>query len=381
MYRAPFQTATLRFASWLRSLARDQRGNVLVIVAAAIIPMLAIVGGGIDMGRGYMARTRLQEACDAGVLAARKKLGSSAIVGTTVPPDAVTTGNQFFKLNFQDYSYGTTAKPTFSMVMDSDFSIAGSASLNVPTAVMFMFGVVQLPVSVQCSSQFNYSNTDIMMVLDTTGSMNETNAGDTKSKIAVLRQVVKDFYATVEGAKTDGVRVRYGFVPYSTNVNVGFLLKSKWVDTQGMYEGRTAVGSGWNAKWRYASMPISFSNWTSGNSNDPVKGGTLNLAMGGYASSPTNISVSMSGCIEERATYVIDNYANVDLKRARDLDIDTEPDSSDLKTQWRPVLHELSWLRAVLSNRWVLVAQFGRQRRRLRASIRVRLQSLSGASP
>jgi Flp pilus assembly protein TadG len=347
MHRASFQSAKLSLAGWLRSIARDQRGNVLVIVAAAIVPLLAIVGGGIDMGRGYMARTRLQQACDAGVLAARKKLGSTAIVGRTVPATATDIGEKFFRLNFRDNSYGTTVRPTFTMAMDTDFSIAGTATVNVPTTIMYMFGYVQLPITVQCSSQFNYSNTDIMMVLDTTGSMNETNAGDTKNKISVLRQVVKDFHTAVESAKSDGVRVRYGFVPYSTNVNVGYLLKSKWVDTEGTYEGRTAVGSGWNSKWRYASTTISFPSWTSGNSDNVVKGGTLSVKMGGTAANPTNINLTFSGCIEERSTYVIDNYANVDLTRARDLDIDSEPDSSNPATQWRPVLHEISWLRAV----------------------------------
>jgi Flp pilus assembly protein TadG len=347
MHQSPFLRLKHRFAGWLRSIAWDERGNVLFIVAAAIIPMLAIVGGGIDMGRGYTARTRLQEACDAGVLAARKKLGSSAIVGRVVPAEAVTVGNQFFRLNFRDFAYGTKVSPTFTMVMDTDFSIAGTASVNVPTTIMYLFGYAQLPVTVQCSSQFNYSNTDIMMVLDTTGSMNDTNPGDTQPKIVVLRKVVKDFYTAVETAKSAGVRVRYGFVPYSTNVNVGYLLKSKWMDTQGTYEGRAAVGSILNAKWRYASTPISFPSWTSGNSDSLVNGGSLSVKMGGSALIPTNMTLAFSGCIEERATYVIDDYANVDLTRARDLDIDSEPVYGNSATQWRPVLHEISWLRAV----------------------------------
>ena len=68
-------------------LARDAAGNTLAIVAASIAPILAMDGGGIDMGRSYLAESRLQQACDAGVLAARKKLDSptSATASGTSP--------------------------------------------------------------------------------------------------------------------------------------------------------------------------------------------------------------------------------------------------------------------------------------------------------
>ena len=39
--------------------------------AFSLIPILAMIGGGIDMGRGYLSQSRLQQACDAGVLAGR----------------------------------------------------------------------------------------------------------------------------------------------------------------------------------------------------------------------------------------------------------------------------------------------------------------------
>ena len=50
-------------------LLRDRRGNALILTAAAIIPVIGIIGSSVDIGRAYMAKTRLQQACDAGVLA------------------------------------------------------------------------------------------------------------------------------------------------------------------------------------------------------------------------------------------------------------------------------------------------------------------------
>ena len=61
---------------FLGRLARDTRGNVLAIVAAAVLPMTAFVGAGLDLSRAYLVRTRLQQACDAGVLAGRRTMGA-----------------------------------------------------------------------------------------------------------------------------------------------------------------------------------------------------------------------------------------------------------------------------------------------------------------
>ncbi len=333
----------------LRQLVDDRRGNAFVIVAAAVVPMLALVGGGIDMSRGYLARARLQQACDAGVLATRKRLGATVVTNGVVPSDALAAGRRFFDLNYQDGAYGSTGR-TFTQTFGSDYSINGTATVEVPTTLMRLFGSMTLPVSVACTAQFNYANTDIMMVLDTTGSMASVNSGDTKSRIAVLRDTVKTFYSAVTGNNNQGVRIRFGFVPYSTNVNVGYLLKSKWMASQGYYEGRDQPST--FARWTYASMPINVSSFKGATGDAPYVGGTITVKMEHnttifglvYASNRTS---TFQGCIEERATYVINDYNNVDLDRARDLDIDSEPDPNNADTQWRPVLPGISYLRKV----------------------------------
>lgn len=51
---------------------------MLVLVAAGFLPLLGFIGGGIDMARIYLVKTRLQHACDAGALADRKQIGGGA---------------------------------------------------------------------------------------------------------------------------------------------------------------------------------------------------------------------------------------------------------------------------------------------------------------
>lgn len=53
----------------LMRLYHNQAGNTLAIVAAGLLPLLGLIGGGVDMSRIYLTKTRMQQACDAGALA------------------------------------------------------------------------------------------------------------------------------------------------------------------------------------------------------------------------------------------------------------------------------------------------------------------------
>lgn len=430
----------------IRRLLHDRAGNTLAMIAASLFPLLALVGGGVDMGRSYLSQARLQQACDAGVLAARKKLGTGAGVNGTLPAEADAIGKRFFNLNFRNGAYGSRDR-TFAMSVANDNSISGAASVDVPTTIMTLFGYDQVPIEVQCQSRLNFSNTDVMFVLDTTGSMAWTNPGDTEPRINVLRSVVKSFHADLEKSKGPGIRIRYGFLPYSTNVNVGYLLKSDWVVDKWDYHGRISKETGkWETydvystttalisgsgtpiptttgttcpsstetwltisytkdpdgsihaiyevngdryncktdidngmvtisgthfdhyrysadtvktgtasreiyKWKYqpVSEDVRFLKGTSGDSL--LKGGSISVPMAGNPSpTPTNMTAWFRGCMEERSTYEIDDYANVDLSRALDLDLDLIPDASDPNTQWRPMLNEISWMPAIKKN-------------------------------
>ena len=227
---------------FLSRLLRDRSGNTLAIVAAATAPLVAMVGSAVDIGRGYVTESRLQQACDAGTLAARKKLGSDLPPSNAVLGEVRNVGKNFFDLNFPEGRYDTT-ELAFVMTLEEDFSITGTASANLPTVIMGIFGKNTIPISVSCGSRMNFTNLDIMMVLDVTGSMRYTNSGDAASRIDTMRGVITDFSANLEEAKAPDTRIRYGFVPYATNVNVAHLLKNEWVADTWRYQTRKVDGS------------------------------------------------------------------------------------------------------------------------------------------
>lgn len=214
----------------------DERGALIPMAALAFIVVLAMLGSGLDLGRAYMAKSRLQHACDAGVLAGRAEL-SHAEWGN----GAEGTANSMFTENFPEGTYGSSDL-AFKYGASSTKLVTGQASVIVPTTLMRLFGVGSIPVAARCAAETQMPNVDIMFVLDTTWSMNETNPGDSKSRINVMRDAVRNFYTFVEGNKVDGAQTRYGAVPYSTNVNVGHLLKPEWMVDNWTYQSRRQEG-------------------------------------------------------------------------------------------------------------------------------------------
>ena len=67
----------------LSSLASNEEGNIIALFAASIIPVIGLVGGGVDMSRLYLTQARLQGACDAGDCLVAKQWVLAA--GMTLP--------------------------------------------------------------------------------------------------------------------------------------------------------------------------------------------------------------------------------------------------------------------------------------------------------
>ncbi len=226
--------------SFLRRLRRDNAGNTLAIAAAALLPLIAMVGGAVDMSRYYMATARLQNACDAGALAARKSMS-----GDNFTTADRSQGLAFFDQNYPAGTFGMTDR-TRNYTADGEGTVTGTASGQLPTSLMHIFGHGELSIDVSCEAEINISNTDIMFVLDVTGSMNCPpgtggscgNVEQNGAKIRGLRTAVLDFYDAVEDASTDAAQVRYGIVPYASNVNVGASIPVSYLAPSHTYQSR-----------------------------------------------------------------------------------------------------------------------------------------------
>jgi Flp pilus assembly protein TadG len=224
----------------LSRLAGHTGGNTLAIMAISLIPICAIIGSGVDTARVYVVKVRLQQACDAGVLAGRKSL-----IDSSSPLDTSATGQAqtFFRNNFKT-GWMNTNTTSFTPVKTADNQVFGTAATTVQMSVMKMFKAADVALSVSCQARYDVADTDVMFVLDTTGSMadkpDNTGGGakyaytrengttsyanaeaSSGSKIAGVRAAVLNFYDTLASSSDSSTHIRYGFVPYSVSVNVG----------------------------------------------------------------------------------------------------------------------------------------------------------------
>ena len=370
------RSRTARPAMLVR-LLNDSRGNTLAIVAAALVPLTAMIGSGVDASRAYMAKTRLQQACDAGVLAARKTM-----TGATLDTASRTQGQAFFTNNFPAGVFGSNT-PALTMTDGTDGEVIGRATANLPTGVMYMFGFEMFNLAANCRARLDIQNTDVMFVLDVTGSM--ASAVGSTTRIAALRRAVIDFHSTLESVKSGNVQVRYGFVPYSTTVNVGKLLPRTAMVDDWVYQSREWVG--WsNRRHDVSSNTCSNlrgtrsshgqhydcywvgSTWENSDSVEvwnykPVRHSVSNYLTGVSTEVPTRRPdttqhSTWAGCIEERDTVATATpYASPDTRQP-DLDIDRAATTE--ATKWRPAWPEVSYRRNGIPEELNSTAGYGR---------------------
>jgi Flp pilus assembly protein TadG len=311
----------------LQRLASNERGNALMIAAAAMIPLTAAIGAGVDMSRVYATRTRMQQACDAGVLAVRRNIS-----GNTIDATSKSLGESFFKVNFPDNTFSTKIDVPFATsVITATNAVSGTATATLPLTMMPVVGFNNQQIKVSCQASQDFVNTDIVLVLDNTGSMNcapsETSCSGVSSgsKMQGQRDAVMALYDSLSTAQTQlegkGLRLRYGIVPYSGTVNVGKLLygvNNSLNAVRPTSNYQTCTNYNYNNKCTaYALKPTTHDKaW-----------------LDAWASSTDKTK----GCIEERASVnTITKTTTSAPAGAWDLDIDKLPSTGDANTQWAP---------------------------------------------
>ncbi|MGZ8406757.1 MAG: pilus assembly protein TadG-related protein, partial [Caulobacteraceae bacterium] len=206
----------------LGRLGRDRRGNVAMMFALAIIPLVLIIGMAIDLGNAMRVRLALQDATDSAVLAVARD--GLRLTDAEIPTHAVDYLNASYKYATVPY---TITKLTFDRA-------TVTAELNVsaksPTTFMAIFGFNNIPVSTHAISKG--LGFEIALVLDTSGSMSEV-AGTT-TKIVALKAATKSLFDTLFAKASVTDRFTISIVPFAASVNAGSGNSgASWLDSAG----------------------------------------------------------------------------------------------------------------------------------------------------
>ncbi|NBC37890.1 hypothetical protein GTZ99_15145 [Novosphingobium sp. FSY-8] len=359
-------------------------------MAGFMLLLVIFAGSAVDGTRLYMVQARLQQACDAGVLAGRRAMTDTATTNTTLDAAATAQANAFFANNFRTGMYGTTAV-SFTPAKTTEAQVSGTARATVGMTIMRMFGYGSVQMATTCEATYNVADTDVIFVLDTTGSMaclpsddtatcssytgsaakvsytrpaDGAGSGNTSvagypgstayyvteksgSRISALRTAVLTFYDTMAAAADSSTHIRYGFVTYTSAVNAGraimdisptFIVGGLGnLNTSWTYQTRVLTGTSFS--WScFCTVP----NWSYKQANQ-----LLTTFVTGVATvDPTKYAATTDkwdGCIEEAYTTPgVTSFNSSSLPH--DLDPDHRP-GSDITTQWKPMWPAVTYAR------------------------------------
>jgi hypothetical protein len=368
----------------LRRVRHDTAANVMMILAGMMFVLAGFCGCAVDAARLFVVNSRLQQACDAGALAGRRAMTDTSTGNTTLDPTATAQAQAFFGNNFRPGWFGANAV-MFTPTKTTDAQVAGTASVAVPMTFMRMFGVSAVTLGASCSAKLDVPDTDVIFVLDTTGSMaclpgdddttctNYVNgagtvtyarpadgatSGNTSvtgypgstayyvpeksgSRIAALRTAVLSFYDTLAAAADTSTHIRYGFVTYTSTVNAGRAVMD--MSPKYLVGGTGSANTAWTYNARVLTLnllgiPILYTY-------QPVAENLGTYVTGAATPDPTKTTGTdaWAGCLEERYTTPGVSSFNV-TSLPYDLDPDLVP-TSDIRTQWKPMWPEVFYAR------------------------------------
>lgn len=183
-----------------RSFRRDERGNIAIMAAFAILAFASLAGGAVDLNRRQTVQQQLQDRMDAALLAGARALSLGADDPAGVANAQFTSGA------------GSSAGAAFRV--DSG-RVVGEASAEVPTSFLGLVGVNALTARAQGSAAAKgATGMELVLVLDVSGSMRGSG------KIEALRTASVALVDHIYGDKEtiDGLKV--AIVPFSGRVNI-----------------------------------------------------------------------------------------------------------------------------------------------------------------
>lgn len=195
------------------NLVRAERGNVAMMFAIALVPMIGIIGTAVDYSRAVAARSAMQAALDTVALMVSKDAQANP---TMTSAQATAAAQKYFNALYKESGSSNvtiTATYTQNGGMGSSVQVTGSA--KVATDIMRYAGYTDMSVDTSSTTKWGATRMRVALVLDNTGSMADNN------KMTNLKSAAKDLITQLAGrAKTAG-DIYISLVPFAKNVNLG----------------------------------------------------------------------------------------------------------------------------------------------------------------
>jgi len=217
------------FAVKARAFLKARRGNVAMMFAITLVPLMIGAGAGLDYARAMLVRQQMSEALDSAALA----------VGSTTGLDqaaAQALAQKYFDANYTVDKTEYGAPVIQPPVYDAKGSISLTATNTMPTILIKLAGFTNIPLSTTSSVVWGQTKLWVSLVLDNSGSMCQPdgqpcfNDSNTLSKIYQLKDATKTMLNSLKGVAATPGDVRVALVPFNREVNIGTaLVGASWI--------------------------------------------------------------------------------------------------------------------------------------------------------
>jgi Flp pilus assembly protein TadG len=202
--------------------AGANQGNIAVIFAVALVPLLSFVGAAIDYSRVSSARSSMQAALDSTALMISKDLSQGVIKDTDVNTKAQAYFGALYN-NVDARSISISATYVANSSMGSTIQVNGSGS--IVTDFMRVAGFPSLDFNATSTSAWGNVRMRVAMALDNTGSM--ADAG----KMPALQTASKNLIDQLSALAKTPDDILISIIPFAKDVNVGSAnYNQNWVD-------------------------------------------------------------------------------------------------------------------------------------------------------
>lgn len=194
-----------------RRLAGDRSGAVVVLMAVAMVPLLALTGVAVDSARAYVVQSRLSRALDAAGLAGGQDYDDAARRDAAI--------RKYFDVNFPPGFLGARVTGLTWTMNDEAREITLTAGAVLDTTIMRLVGKDTVDVAARAVIRQQVRGLELVLVMDNTGSMGDKIGGI--RKVDAMKAGAADLIAELYGNQETVKNMWVGLVPFTTTVNIG----------------------------------------------------------------------------------------------------------------------------------------------------------------
>lgn len=201
-----------------RTLAGDRHGNVGIMFALTMVPIIGLVGAAVDFSRASNARVELQALLDSTALASARRLGE-----TNATEDSIR--DEFLR-HIRERAPRNVRIDDLQIRFPEGRRVAEvDATYAVATIFLGAVGHDTIPGRIVAEARSGMDVAEVAVALDVTGSM--------ATHIPAMRQATAALIDVLKPAGQNSDNVRMALVPYVTTVNVsGHPDHMRWMDVR-----------------------------------------------------------------------------------------------------------------------------------------------------